>query len=433
VTIGGNLTVNGNLFINGNLTTINSNNLTVNDSMIYLAEENPADTLDIGITAHVVNPTLNHVGFVRDATDSTWKLFSNVATQPTNTVNFTGANYANLLVGNIQATYFTGNGAFLTGLYSNVNAATFLASGTLNTDINTNGNLTIYNNDGNIYIGDINTGTVNSDVGILFDGRQSIKSSVFTEVNGNILSYAINMAQITSNISAIAGGIFRLDVRDASRKFVVVRRAAGATVEEETFDISLDTGLGRFTSNLQVGRTATNYSNLTVSHSTPSTSTTTGALQVQGGAGIIGNLHVGGNVNATYFVGMSTSAQYADLAENYIADFKYAPGTIVEFGGAYEITQCNTDMSSAVAGVVSENPAYLMNSNQQGTHVVAVALQGRVKTQVIGPIRKGNMLVSAGNGLARAELRPEMGTVLGKALEDFNDTQGIIEIVVGVR
>ena len=129
VTIGGNLTVNGNLFINGNATTINSNNLTVNDSMIYLADENPADTLDIGITAHVVNPTLNHVGFVRDATDSTWKLFSNVVAQPTNTVDFTGANYANILVGNISATYFTGNGAFLTGLassYSNVQVATYL-------------------------------------------------------------------------------------------------------------------------------------------------------------------------------------------------------------------------------------------------------------------------------------------------------------------
>jgi hypothetical protein len=142
VTIGGNLTVTGNLTVNGNTLIINANNLSINDSMIYLAEENPADTVDIGFTAHVVNPELNHVGFIRDATDSTWKLFSNVAAQPTTTIDFTGANYANLLVGNIQATYFTGNGAFLTGLpagYSNVNAATFLASGTLTTAIKTAG------------------------------------------------------------------------------------------------------------------------------------------------------------------------------------------------------------------------------------------------------------------------------------------------------
>jgi hypothetical protein len=98
--VGSGLTVAGNLTINGNLTTINSNNLTVNDSIIYLAEENPADTLDIGITAHVVNPTLNHVGFVRDATDSTWKLFANVATQPSGTVDFTNATWSTLQTGN---------------------------------------------------------------------------------------------------------------------------------------------------------------------------------------------------------------------------------------------------------------------------------------------------------------------------------------------
>lgn len=109
--VGGNLSVTGNLFINGNATIINSNNLTVNDSMIYLAEENPADTLDIGITAHVVNPSLNHVGFVRDATDGVWKLFSNVSTQPTTTVNFTNATYSNIRVGNLTAIdgSFTGN------------------------------------------------------------------------------------------------------------------------------------------------------------------------------------------------------------------------------------------------------------------------------------------------------------------------------------
>jgi hypothetical protein len=90
-------------------------------------------------------------------------------------------------------------------------------------------------------------------------------------------------------------------------------------------------------------------------------------------------------------------------------------------------------MSSAVAGVVSEKPAYLMNSGQQGTHIVAVALQGRVRTQVTGTIRKGNMLVSAGNGVARAEKHPDVGTVIGKALEDFDGVQGAIEIAVGVR
>jgi hypothetical protein len=156
------------------------------------------------------------------------------------------------------------------------------------------------------------------------------------------------MAQITSNISAIAGGIFRLDVRDAQRKFVVVRRAAGATFEEETFDISLDTGLGRFTSNLQVGRTSTAYSNLTVAHSTPSTSTTTGALQVVGGVGIRGNLFVGGEVNnptvtnyteSVVAIGTVTTASTLSLAN----------GT-VQTATLTASTACTFTMPTAIAG-----------------------------------------------------------------------------------
>jgi len=72
-----------------------------------------------------------------------------------------------------------------------------------------------------------------------------------------------------------------------------------------------------------------------------------------------------------------------------------------------------------------------MNSRLEGEHVVAVALVGRVPCLVQGPVTRGAMMVSAGNGRARAEAKPEMGTVIGKALEDFNGDQGTIEIVVG--
>jgi hypothetical protein len=102
VTIGGNLIVNGNLFINGNLTTINANNLSINDSMIYLADDNPADLLDIGfVSAFTDAVRYQHTGFVRDATDGTWKLFANVVAEPTTTIDFTNATYGNITVGNI--------------------------------------------------------------------------------------------------------------------------------------------------------------------------------------------------------------------------------------------------------------------------------------------------------------------------------------------
>jgi hypothetical protein len=128
---------------------------------------------------------------------------------------------------------------------------------------------------------------------------------------------------------------------------------------------------------------------------------------------------------------LSVNANYADLAEKYVADADYAPGTVLMFGGDKEVTQCVHDMCSRVAGVVSTNPAYLMNSGLEGEHTVELALTGRVPTKVRGPILKGDLIVSAGDGHARAEGLPQVGTVIGKALEDFNGDSGVIEVVVG--
>ena len=137
-----------------------------------------------------------------------------------------------------------------------------------------------------------------------------------------------------------------------------------------------------------------------------------------------------GSVYADIFNGVATSAQYADLAENYVADAEYPPGTVLEFGGEFEVTLAQ-DGTNRVAGVVTTNPAYLMNSNCQGTYVAAVALQGRTPCKVRGSIRKGDMLISGGNGFARTTQTPQMGTVIGKALGDFDGTEGVIEVAVG--
>jgi hypothetical protein len=135
-------------------------------------------------------------------------------------------------------------------------------------------------------------------------------------------------------------------------------------------------------------------------------------------------------VYATTFSGVSTTAKYADLAENYQADAVYTPGQVVMFGGTQEVTIASAD-ATAVAGVVSTNPAHLMNGGLNGPNVVAVALQGRVPCNVIGPTRKGDLLVSAGFGYARVNNSPAVGTVIGKALVDFTGVKGVIEVVVG--
>jgi hypothetical protein len=139
------------------------------------------------------------------------------------------------------------------------------------------------------------------------------------------------------------------------------------------------------------------------------------------------------DVYATLFRGTATEAYYADLAENYLADAEYAPGTVIEFGGDAEVTQSTTHGTHRVAGVVSTNPAYLMNSHCEGNNVIAVALQGRVPCNVIGKVAKGDMLVASNvPGYAIVNNTPAVGSVIGKALGDKLDGErGTVEVVVG--
>jgi hypothetical protein len=133
--------------------------------------------------------------------------------------------------------------------------------------------------------------------------------------------------------------------------------------------------------------------------------------------------------NWTLSAGSRLNATYADLAEYYEADAHYEPGTVLEFGGDKEVTLAQ-DGTARVAGVVSTDPAYAMNTKCPGI-AIAIALQGRVPTKVRGTVRKGDMMVSAGNGYARPWNNPQMGTVIGKALQNFDGIEGVIEVAIG--
>ena len=137
-----------------------------------------------------------------------------------------------------------------------------------------------------------------------------------------------------------------------------------------------------------------------------------------------------GNVTAN-----NLNSSNADLAEMYVADADYVAGTVVEFGGDYEITATQRNHSVAVAGIISTNPSYLMNSSQAGEHVLPVALTGRVPCRVIGTIAKGDRLVASDQiGVAQrldnAQYQP--GCIIGKSLENYDSQEpGIIEVAVG--
>ena len=155
---------------------------------------------------------------------------------------------------------------------------------------------------------------------------------------------------------------------------------------------------------------------------------------VKTGSNGVGNIGQSNNTFNTVFA-KATSAQYADVAERYLADNYYPTGTVLVFGGSQEVTQSQIDHGTAIAGTVSDKPAYVMNNGLTGEHVVSVALLGRVPVRVIGTIRPGDLLVASelpGIATSLVSDRYAPGCVIGKALESYaSEREGTIEAVVG--
>lgn len=141
--------------------------------------------------------------------------------------------------------------------------------------------------------------------------------------------------------------------------------------------------------------------------------------------------------NWTLSAGSRLQATYADLAERFEADEIYDPGTVVQLGGFKEVTAVEYELSEDVFGVVSDTAAYLMNSaaGDNDTHP-PVAMTGRVQVKVVGKIKKGQRLVSAGNGIARGAKNYEATAfnTIGRALSDkTTENEGYIEAIVMIR
>ena len=182
-----------------------------------------------------------------------------------------------------------------------------------------------------------------------------------------------------------------------------------------------------------------------VGNSTASTSSTTGALVVNGGVGIGGSIFIAGNIvpNSNIgsnlgsttrwfdtFYGVATQARYADLAERYVSDDEYEAGTVVVFGGEQEITVTTQFADTRVAGAVSTNPAYLMNSAEPG---LPIALRGKVPLKVYGPVSKGDCLVTsdrAGYAVSVGRAQDLGPAVFAKSLE--NNQEPGVKIITAV-
>jgi hypothetical protein len=328
--------------------------------------------------------------------------------------------------GNVTASYFFGNGSLLTGVITSVSNIT---NGTSTVDIAAaNANITTsVNGSSNVVVvastGQYVTG-LSSVSGNITGGNLLASGSGQISTNGNITGGNVLTASVTTNIgnggSALVngGGNGVGNIGESSGYF-------GNTFVT-TVTASGNVAGGNITTTNQVSATG----NITGGNLTVGTGTVTLGGIVNANANGVGNIGSSSLYFNTVFA-KATSAQYADLAENYLADSWYTPGTVVVFGGVKEITVSQQIGDSAVAGVISANPAYKMNSGLEGEHVATLALIGRVPCYVTGPIKKGQLLVSAPNGRAQACTAPQVGTVVGKALEDFEGGLGTIEIAVG--
>ena len=197
---------------------------------------------------------------------------------------------------------------------------------------------------------------------------------------------------------------------------IIMTPKNGSPLYGSTLTLSDLTGAGVQTTRLTIDSDGT----VTVPGTFQSTTLTTGANTTAGT--ITGNwaLSAGSQLNSTY----------ADLAEYYEADRQYEPGTVLAFGGDKEVTLAEAG-TNRVAGIVSTNPAYVMNMKCKGAYIIALALQGRAPVKVKGNVKKGDMLISCGDGYAKAVPFPVMGSVIGKSLENFEGVDGIIEVAVG--
>ena len=346
-----------------------------------------------------------------DANQNITKLFNDgnliaIISEDTFTPKVTLSGFASIKKGITLSTAISGNKfqgtATDADALGGVAAANYLTS---NANDTTSGTLSIAN-DGGLVVG------VDSDITITVDSSGGIIANTVTNTD---ITFKVNDGGVNTTVMTIDGSESRVGI--------------GTTTP---------------TTKLQVSGTTTS-----TAFAGPLTGNVTGNL-TSSGANTMGTLTIAGTLtgknilpdaNLSYDIGSNTkkyntvyakatSAQYADLAEIYETDSEYEVGTVVIFGGNKEITTTDQKYDTRVAGTISENPAYLMNADSEGQ---AIALMGKVPCKVHGTITKGSMLVASDKtGCATASKNPPIGSVLGKALEEYNSEEiGTINIVVG--
>ncbi len=275
----------------------------------------------------------------------------------------------------------------------NVAAANYLRS---NANDTTSGTLGIVTDSG-MTVG------ADNDLSLTVDTSGAIISNTVTDTD---ITFKVNDGGSTTTVMTIDGSESRVGIGTATP---TTKLEVSGTIKATSIEAS---ATGDVTGNL-TGNVTSTGANTMNTLTMASTLTTKGIVPTTDASFDIGSSSHG--YNTVY--AKATSAQYADLAEKYETDSDYEVGTVVIFGGEREVTQSTIANDTRVAGVISEDPAYLMNDNSEGQ---AVALVGKVKCKVHGIIQKGDLLTTSGErpGCARKAMTPVLGSIVGKAMEN---------------
>jgi hypothetical protein len=373
--------------------------------------------------------------------------------------------------GNAAVVIVTGTGANVTGYVTataNVTGANIITAGFASATGNiTGGNISttgLLTAAGNVIGGNINSAAAISAVGLITAGGNVTGANIATNgivtaagniTGGNVLTSgqlsaggAVNATgNITGGNIITSGGVTATGTITASGNIVAGSGrfflGDGGLLSNVSAAISV-TRIENGTSNVAVGSSGGNVTigvagtaNVVV---ISTTGVTTNGLTVpsitKSGSNAVGNIGSSSNYFNQVFA-TATTALYADVAERFAADEVLVPGTVVELGGTQEITRSQTDLSENVFGVISTRPAYTMNggAGDDDTHP-KVAMTGRVPVLVTGVVKKGDRLVSAGNGIARAA-KPGEATAfntIGRSLVDKTTPEsGTIEAIVTIK
>lgn len=394
-----NVVIAGNLSVQGTTTTTSSENLSTNASIIEMhtfdANLNPwttNDGRDIGLRMYYYSTAANTAALYRESSNGflTWvgagagNSSGNISTSAT----FGSMQLGVLWVANTTATTGARTGAL------QVNGGAYIggniwAGGTITNlgDSYTIGNIVSGNlqSNGVATVGSTLTVATSATVNTLtVNNSGTFGTTLVSQGNATINALTVNASAVVGTTLQAIGGIQNTPIGNSS-------------VNTGAFSNLIAYGISTFSGNVN-----------------------TNNIMPTGNA----NANIGSTaLQFNTIFAKASSAQYADLAEKYLADANYEPGTVVVFGGSQEITVTDHFADNRVAGVISTEPAYLMNSQSEG---LPVALRGKVPVKVIGAVAKGDLLVTSTTPGYAESLnfnKPEPYTVVAKSIEDSRATE----------